>query len=196
MPDASALLHFMPAPSELDALLGRCLLREPAAQRALYLLYAGRMLGIARRYAYTIPEAEDILQDAFVKVFTHLGEFRAGGTLEGWIRRIVVTTAISHWRSGRLRHASEGPPIDENLHSQTIEPVAPEGLHIAEVLKLIEQLPHGCRVVLLLYAVDGYTHSEISELLGIQESTSKAQLSKARKQLACLYQRHNDFIRL
>ena len=186
----------MPAPCDLDALLTRCLRREPAAQRALYLRYAGQMLGIARRYAYTVPEAEDILQDAFVKVFAHLGEFRAGGTLEGWIRRIVVTTAISHWRSGRLRHASEGPPIDESLHSPAIAPVAPEGLNVAEVLKLIEQLPHGCRVVLLLYAVDGYTHGEISELLGIQESTSKAQLSKARKQLTHLYQRHNDFIRL
>lgn len=186
----------MSAAADLDDLLARCLRREPAAQRAMYLRYAGRMLGIARRYAYTVPEAEDILQDAFVKVFSHLGEFRAGGTLEGWIRRIVVTTAISHWRSGRLRHASEGPPVDEAPPSMSIEAVAPQGLKVAEVLKLIEQLPHGCRVVLLLYAVDGYSHAEIAELLGIQESTSKAQLSKARKQLIHLYQRQNDFIRL
>ncbi|WP_201980846.1 RNA polymerase sigma factor [Hymenobacter rubidus] len=186
----------MPATTDLDALLARCLRREPAAQRALYLRYAGRMLGIARRYAYTVPEAEDILQDAFVKVFAHLGDYRAGGTLEGWIRRIVVTTAISHWRSGQLRHASEAPPLDEPPASMAVDGTALEGLKVTEVLKLIEQLPHGCRVVLLLYAVDGYSHSEIAELLGIQESTSKAQLSKARKQLTYLYKRQNDFIRL
>lgn len=185
----------MLAASDLDALLIRCHRNEPAAQRALYLRYAGRMLGIARRYAYTVPEAEDILQDAFVKVFAHLGDYR-GGTLEGWIRRIVVTTAISHWRSGRLRHAIKVLPIEEALHSVAVDAAALEGLKVGEVLKLIEQLPHGCRVVLLLYAVDGYSHSEISELLGIQESTSKAQLSKARKQLTLLYQRLNDFIRL
>ncbi|WP_046243376.1 RNA polymerase sigma factor [Hymenobacter terrenus] len=186
----------MSATPDLDILLARCLRREPAAQRALYLRYAGRMLGIARRYAYTVPEAEDILQDAFVKVFTHLGEYRAGGSLEGWIRRIVVTTAISHWRNGRLRHANEAPPLEEVPRSIVIDAVALEGLKVTEVLKLIERLPHGCRVVLLLYAVDGYSHGEISELLGIQESTSKAQLSKARKQLALLYKRQNDFIRL
>ncbi len=186
----------MSTPAEFDDLLARCLRREPAAQRALYLRYAGRMLGIARRYAYTVPEAEDILQDAFVKVFAHLSEFRAGGTLEGWIRRIVVTTAISHWRSGRLRHASEAQPVEEAPSSMAIDSNALEGLKVDEVLKLIELLPHGCRVVLLLYAVDGYSHSEIAELLRIQESTSKAQLSKARKQLAELYKRQNDYIRL
>lgn len=186
----------MPDSSALDDLLARCLRREPAAQRELYLRYAGRMLGTARRYAYTVSETEDIMQEAFVKVFTHLGEFRAGGTLEGWIRRIVVTTAISYWRNGRLRHASEAPPTDAAAAAMAIDAAAPEGLQVAEVLKLMEQLPHGCRVVLLLYAVDGYSHSEIAELLGIQESTSKAQLSKARKQLAYLYQRQNDYFRL
>jgi RNA polymerase sigma-70 factor (ECF subfamily) len=187
----------MPTPADFDDLLARCLRREPAAQRALYLRYAGRMLGIARRYAYTVPEAEDILQDAFVKVFAHLQEFRAGGTLEGWIRRIVVTTAISHWRSGRLRHESEAQPVDDSTPpSMAVDATAFEGLKVDEVLKLIELLPHGCRVVLLLYAVDGYSHSEIAELLRIQESTSKAQLSKARKQLAELYKRQNDYIRL
>ena len=186
----------MPAAIDLDALLARCLRREPAAQRALYLRYAGRMLGIARRYAYTIPEAEDILQEAFVKVFEHLSEFRAGGSLEGWIRRIVVTTAINYWRTGQLRRASEAGPLAEDLENVSVSPVALTGLDVAEVLKLIEELPHGCRVVLLLYAVDGYSHSEISELLGIRESTSKAQLSKARKQLTILYQQSNNFIRL
>jgi RNA polymerase sigma-70 factor (ECF subfamily) len=183
----------MPPATDLPDLLARCLRREPPAQRALYAHYAGKMLGVARRYARSLAEAEDILQDAFVKVFTRLAEFRGEGSLEGWIRRIVVTTAINHWQSGKLRR--QHLQLDE-----TPEPAAPEAdsldrLNVAEVLALIERLPDGCRLVLLLYAVDGYTHAEIGELLGIQESTSKAQLSKARKQLLLLHQRQSNFIR-
>ena len=90
-------------PPDLADLLRRCRLREPATQRALYGRYAARMLGVARRYAASVAEAEDVLQDAFVKVFTYLGEFRAEGSLEGWVRRIVVTTALNHWQAGQHR---------------------------------------------------------------------------------------------
>lgn len=186
----------MPASSEIDALLARCARREPAAQRALYARYAGRMLGVARRYARTLPEAEDILQDAFVKVFTHLTEFRAEGTLEGWIRRIVVTTAINHWQSGRLRRQTQSTTLDDVPDPPATDSLAFDRMNVAEVLALMEKLPDGCRLVLLLYAVDGYSHREISELLNIQESTSKAQLSKARKQLQHLYLQQNNYIRL
>ena len=186
----------MPASPDLDALLARCVRREPAAQRALYARYAGRMLGVARRYARTLPEAEDILQDAFVKVFTHLPDFRADGTLEGWIRRIVVTTAINHWQSGKLRRQLQSASLDEITDQPVTDASAFDQLNVAEVLALMEKLPDGCRLVLLLYAVDGYSHREISELLNIQESTSKAQLSKARKQLVHLYQQQNNYIRL
>ena len=185
----------MPASSDLDALLARCRRHEPAAQRAFYAHYAGRMLGVARRYANSVPEAEDILQDAFVKIFAHLNDFRSEGSLEGWVRRIVVTTAINHWQSGRLRRQCLTEPV-EALPEPAVAAAALDQLNVREVLTLVEQLPDGCRVVLLLYAVDGYSHSEISELLGIQESTSKAQLSKARKQLLHLYQQQNNFIRL
>ncbi|MCR5890009.1 sigma-70 family RNA polymerase sigma factor [Hymenobacter sp. J193] len=183
----------MPVPADLEDLLLRCRRREPAAQRALYARYAGQMLGVARRYTRTVPEAEDILQDAFVKVFTYLDDFRAQGSLEGWIRRIVVTTAITYWQSGKMRR-------QQVVLDEVVEPIAPDAdvldrLTVAEVLKLVEQLPDGCRLVLMLYAVDGYTHGEISELLGIQESTSKAQLSRARKQLNVLHQRQANFIR-
>ena len=182
---------------DLDTLLARCLRREPAAQRALYARYAGLLLGVARRYAGSRAEAEDIMQDAFVKVFTHLGEFRADGSLEGWMRRIVVTTALNHWQSGRLRRQT----LTDVLADELPEPVsdaanALDRLDVAEVLTLIDQLPDGNRMVLLLYAVDGYSHREIADMLDIQESTSKSQLSKARKQLLILHQRQNNFIRL
>lgn len=180
-------------PDDLSDLLGRCLRHEPAAQRALYARYASKMLGVAWRYARSVAEAEDILQDSFVKVFTRLAEFRGEGSLEGWIRRIVVTTAINHWQSGKLRR-------QQLLLEDVAEPAAPdasslERMSVAEVLALLEQLPDGCRLVLMLYAIDGYTHAEIGEMLGIQESTSKAQLSKARKQLLLLHQRQVNYIR-
>jgi RNA polymerase sigma factor (sigma-70 family) len=183
----------MPPSTDLPDLLARCLRYEPAAQRALYARYAGKMLGVARRYARSVAEAEDILQDGFVKVFTRLAEFRGEGSLEGWIRRIVVTTAINHWQSGRLRR--QHLQLDEAPEPATPAADSLEQLTVAEVLALVERLPDGCRLVLMLYAVDGYTHAEISEMLGIQESTSKAQLSKARKQLLQLHQQQNNFLR-
>jgi RNA polymerase sigma-70 factor (ECF subfamily) len=180
--------------TDLTDLLHRCRLREPAAQRALYARYASRMLGVARRYARSVAEAEDILQDAFVKVFTRLHDFRAEGSLEGWIRRIVVTTAINHWQSGQ--HRRQQVLLDDAPEPASTDSSALDHLSVTEVLALIEQLPDGCRMVLLLYAVDGYTHGEIAELLSIQESTSKAQLSKARKQLNILHQRQINYLRL
>jgi RNA polymerase sigma factor (sigma-70 family) len=180
--------------ADLHDLLLRCRLREPAAQRQLYALYAGRMMGVARRYVRSVAEAEDILQDAFVKVFTRLDDFRAEGSLEGWIRRIVVTTAINHWQSGQ--HRRQQVLLDDVPEPPATDATALDRLGVAEVLALIEQLPDGCRLVLLLYAVDGYTHGEIAEMLNIQESTSKAQLSKARKQLNLLHQRQVNHLRL
>jgi RNA polymerase sigma-70 factor (ECF subfamily) len=152
------------------------------------------MLGVARRYVRSLPEAEDILQDAFIKAFTRLTDFRGEGSFEGWLRRIVVTTALNHWQSGQ--HRRQQIQLDD-----APEPFAPDSdafdrLGVAEVLALIEQLPDGCRLVLNLYAIDGYTHGEIAELLGIQESTSKAQLSRARKQLHLLHQRQANYLNL
>lgn len=194
-PAVRAYLAFMPAPpADLADLLLRCGRREPAAQRQLYARYAGRMLGVARRYVRTLPEAEDILQDAFVKVFTRLDGFRAEGSFEGWVRRIVVTTALNHWQNGQ--HRRPHLLLDEVPEPPAAEADAFDRLSVAEVLALMEQLPDGCRLVLNLYAVDGYTHGEIAELLGIQESTSKAQLSRARKQLHLLHQQQTSYLRL
>ena len=152
------------------------------------------MLGVARRYVRSLAEAEDVLQDAFVKAFGRLGDFRAEGSFEGWLRRIVVTTALNHWQSSQ--HRRQQLPLDDAPEPWANDADALDQLSVAEVLALIEQLPDGCRLVLNLYAIDGYTHGEIAELLGIQESTSKAQLSKARKQLHLLHQRQTSYYRL
>ncbi|HEX8326397.1 MAG TPA: RNA polymerase sigma factor [Hymenobacter sp.] len=184
----------MPLSTELTLLLAACQRQQPAAQRALYARFAPAMLGVARRYVRSLTEAEDILQDAFVKVFTRLGEFRAEGSFEGWVRRIVVTTALNHWQSGQ--HRRQQLLLDDVPEPFAADADAFDRLGVAEVLALMEQLPDGCRLVLNLYAVDGYNHGEIAELLGIQVSTSKAQLSKARKQLHLLHQQQANYLKL
>ena len=171
---------------DLELLLARCLKGEPGAQRALYARYAPTMLGVARRYAGSLEEAEDILQDAFVKVFTRLDSFRSEGSLEGWIRRVVVTTALSAYE--RDKYFRRHQPVETAYHLHSPDADALDRLSVEEVFRLIDQLPAGCRVVLLLYTVDGYSHAEIGELLGITESTSKAQLSKGRSRLVLLLQ--------
>ena len=184
----------MPLSTELNVLLAACQRHQPAAQRALYARFAPAMLGVARRYVHSLAEAEDILQDAFVKMFTRLNDFREEGSFEGWMRRIVVTTAINHWQSGQ--HRRQQLLLDDVPEPFAADADAFDRLGVAEVLALIEQLPDGCRLVLNLYAVDGYTHGEIAELLNIQVSTSKAQLSKARKQLHVLHQRQTSYLKL
>ena len=171
-------------PPDLALLLARCHRREPAAQRALYARYAPTMLAVARRYAASLPEAEDVLQDAFVKVFTHLDNFRGDGSLEGWIRRIVVSTAIDAWHHRWVRRA--GFELDDAHHLPAPDASALDRLAVDEVRALIDQLPDGCRLVLLLHTVEGYAHSEIAAALGITESTSTGQLARARQRLTVL----------
>jgi RNA polymerase sigma factor (sigma-70 family) len=176
---------------DLELLLARCLNREPTAQRALYERYAPAMLGVARRYARSMEEAEDILQDAFVKVFGRLADFRGDGSLEGWIRRVVVTTALDAYQKHKNQHLNQS--LDDAHHLTAPDGDALDRMSVDEVFRLIERLPDGCRVVLLLYTVDGHSHAEIGEMLGISESTSKAQLSKARSRLAQLLHNQENY---
>lgn len=173
----------MLAPDLLD-LLARCRRRDPAAQRALYARFADSMMSVCLRYTRSIPEAEDILQDAFVKVFHHLDAFRGEGSLEGWIRRIVVSTAIDAWHKQK-KHRTD-VDIDDARSLSAPDADALQRIGVDEVMLLIQRLPEGCRMVLIMYTIDGYTHAEIGHLLGITESTSKAQLSKARQRLVNL----------
>ncbi len=133
------------------------------------------------RYARHQMEAEDLLQDAFIKVFDHLAQFQNKGSLEGWIRRIVVNTALKNIDRKSFTHEQYGMEIREDFSST--DPGVYAQLGEAELLKLIAQLPEGYKVVFNLYAIEGYNHAEIAELLGVQESTSRSQLVKARKML-------------
>lgn len=122
-----------------------------------------------------------MLQDAFIKIFEHLDQFQSKGSLEGWIRRIVVNTALKTF--DRKSVSQEQIGIDPTWDSPDPEPIGDLQLHAEDLLQLIRQLPDGYRVVFNLYAIEGYSHQEIAEMLGIQESTSRSQLVKARKYL-------------
>jgi len=125
-------------------------------------------------------EAEDILQDAFIKVFDNIGRFEFKGSFEGWIRRIVINTALKNYSKKSFKQEQIGL---ENQPELPLDPEIYSNLEEEELLRLINRLPDGYRLVFNLYAVEGYSHKEIADLLGIQESTSRSQLVKARKML-------------
>ncbi len=135
---------------------------------------------VCRRYACDQAEAEDMLQESFIKVFTNIGQFRFQGSLEGWIRRIVVHTALRTLQKKKIRFTE----IDEDLDlAQSVNTDGLDGLSVEELLKLIGNLPDGYRLVFNLYVLEGYDHNEIAGMLEISPTTSRSQLSKARKLL-------------
>lgn len=136
------------------------------------------------RYARHHMEAEDVLQDAFIKIFDHLHQFQNKGSFEGWIRRVVVNTALKTFDRKSFTHEQYGLEIREDFSAA--EPSVFSQLSEAELLGLIARLPEGYRIVFNLYAIEGYSHAEIADTLGVQESTSRSQLVKARKMLQAM----------
>lgn len=163
-----------------EELIRGCLRGTPQSQKLLYERFAGKMYGVCLRYARSSADAADILQEGFVKVFTKLGQYGFQGSFEGWIRKIMVNTALRQYQRQRFDREESGL---ERLPDHPVDPDALSLLSEAELLKLIAQLPDGYRVVFNLVAVEGYSHGEVAETLGIQESTSRSQLTKARRWL-------------
>jgi RNA polymerase sigma-70 factor (ECF subfamily) len=157
-----------------------CLKDKEASQRALYDRYAGKMYMICLRYAKSREEAEDILQEGFVAIFDNIKKFRSEGSFEGWMRRIMVNTALKTYHKQRF-HNEQLELSDYDTHFE--DPQAVAMLSTKELLELISALPDGYRLVFNLYAIEGYSHKEIADKLGISESTSRSQLLKARKML-------------
>ena len=146
-------------------------------QHELYKRFAPLMFGVCLRYAGNTQEAEDILQEGFIKVFSKLGSFRGEGSFEGWVRRIFVNTAIEHYRK-----KIQIQPITE-YEENTIEGKylsALDDMAEKDIIHLVQQLSPGYRTVFNMYVIEGYTHKQIAEALGINEGTSKSQLSRAR----------------
>ena len=161
-------------------LLKACLQGDRLAQRDIFNMYAGKMMAVCVRYSRHRLEAEDIFQDAFVKVFTHLAEFESTGSFEGWVRRIIINTAIKNNQKKSVSHEEIGL---EHYKEDSAGPEVFSLLSEEELIKLISSLPDGYRMVFNLYAIEGYSHKEISELFNIEESTSRSQLLKARRML-------------
>ena len=161
----------------IDSLLEGCRRGDRKAQENLYKTLASRMMGICMRYAKDTFEAEDVLQMGFVKVFQKISDFRGEGSFEGWIRRIMVNTAIESYRKN-LRNLNL-VDIDE-VYDQPQNTFDMSGLELKDLLKLVQQLPNGYRLVFNLYVIEGYSHKEIAKQLGITEGASKSQLSRAR----------------
>ncbi|MFB9294942.1 RNA polymerase sigma factor [Persicitalea jodogahamensis] len=150
---------------------------DPKAQRQLYDRYASRMLGVCIRYVGDHMTAEDVLVEGFMKVFDKIGQFKSEGSFEGWMRRIMVNESLGYLR--QRKRIQEVDIIDEA--QQVVDTsLADEALETEEMLQMIDTLPIGYRTVFNLYAIEGYTHAEIAEKLGITESTSKSQLHRAR----------------
>ena len=175
--------------SEESDLIEGCIRGDRKMQYELYERFASKMYGVCLRYAANAEEAEDILQEGFIKVFKKISSYRGDGSFEGWIRRIFVNTAIEHFR-----RKSYLQPISEH-EENTIEGKyisVLDNLAEKDIIKLIQQLSPGYRTVFNMYVIEGYTHKQIGEALNISEGTSKSQLSRAKLILQDLVKKYLD----
>jgi len=159
-------------------LIESCRKGDRASQKAIYDRLASRMFPICIRYAGDRESAQDILQDGFITLFTKLEDFKGDGSFEGWARRIFVTTALMYLRKKDVLKMSDDLDLARGLKADTVTQT--QNLGYKELMELIMTLPPGFRTVFNLYALEGYSHKEIGEMLGISETTSRTQLSRAR----------------
>ena len=160
------------------ALVYKCLQNDRKAQAELYNLFSGKMFAVCMRYASDYDGACDMMQEGFVKVFKSLDRFGFEGSVEGWVRRIVVNTAIDHYRKASKLHALsdlDGVEVADSSSEHFLSKMASD-----DIIALIQKLPSGYRAVLNLYILEEYSHKEIAAMLGISEGTSKSQLARAK----------------
>jgi len=164
-----------------EAILQGCLQNNATSQRELYTRYSPKMLAVCYRFAHNREDAEDMLQEGFIKVFSQIHTFRNQGAFEGWIRRIVVHTCINHLKKNK--RFNESVDIIHANSIQVREESVPSIVQAKQIVECIRLLPMGYRTVLNLYAIEGYTHKEIAEMLDIEESTSRSQYTRAKQML-------------
>ena len=159
-------------------LVNECAKGNSKAQRALFDKFAPKMLAVCQRYLRNSQEAEDVLQDGFVKVFQKIVDFKMEGSLEGWIRRIVVNTALDTIRKNKK--LLNDVQVEEVQYKVSFTDHQFDGMDLAQLMKLIDGMPDGYRIVFNMFAIEGYSHKEIADTLGVTENTSKSQYSRAR----------------
>ena len=165
---------------DLDSVIEACLAKNPQAEKALIKMFFGFVKGIAMRYAANIEEAEEIVNDGFLKVFNNLGKYDHAKAFKAWLRTIVVNTAIDYYRkSQRYAHPVNIDDVEVmDLTEDVISKISAD-----EILALVQKLSPAYRTVFTLYVIDGYNHREIADMLGIKEGTSKSNLQDARRKL-------------
>jgi RNA polymerase sigma factor (sigma-70 family) len=164
-----------------EAMLQGCMQNDPAAQQDLYARYSPKMLTVCYRYARNREDAEDMLQEGFIKVFMQIRQFQNRGALEGWVRKIMVHTCINILKKNK-KFADSVDIIYANS-MQVREDAIPSILQAKQVVECIRLLPMGYKTVLNLYAIEGYSHKEIGDMLDIEESTSRSQYTRAKAML-------------
>ena len=176
-----------------ETMLNGCLENNAAAQEALYAYFSPKMLGVCYRFAKNREDAEDMLQEGFIKVFSQIHQYRNEGAFEGWIRRIVVHTCINILKKNKkfsdsldIAYASGVGIREENI---------PSIMQAKQVVECIRALPVGYRTVLNLYAIEGYSHKEIGQMLDIEESTSRSQYTRAKVMLEDILVKKNILLK-
>jgi RNA polymerase sigma-70 factor (ECF subfamily) len=185
------IIPFFTTEAQLIAALRR---GESRAHKLVYERFSGKMLAVCTRYCTNRDDAEEVMLDGFMRVFEKISQFREDGSFEGWIRRIMVTESLMFLRKNK--QLRQEVALDDTLAEPDYD-WADAALNENDLLRLIGQLPEGYRSIFNLYAIEGYTHAEIAELLGISEGTSKSQLSRARALLQASLkkleqQQHNE----
>lgn len=162
---------------EYKDIIHGCINGERKSQEELYRLFSGKLYAICIRYTKDMDDAKDILQEGFIKIYQKIGQFRFTGSFEGWLKRIVINTALEKYRSQRFYD-----PIDDNpnLNLEAEGGDVTDDLSARDLIMIIQELPAQYKLVFNLYAIEGYAHKEIADMLGISEGTSKSNLSRAR----------------
>jgi RNA polymerase sigma factor (sigma-70 family) len=164
-----------------DDLLHGCLHKDAAAQQEFYSRYSPKMLSVCYRFAKNREDAEDMLQEGFIRIFSQIHQFQHKGALEGWIRRIIVHTCINMLKKNKK--FNENVDIEHAQHLIIREEAVPAIIQAKQVIECIRMLPLGYRTVLNLFAIEGYNHREIADMLDIEESTSRSQYTRAKAML-------------
>ncbi len=172
-----------------EAIIKGCINNQAAAQRELYYKHSPKMLAVCYRYAHNREDAEDMLQEGFIKVFFQIHSFENRGAFEGWIRRIIVHTCINILKKNKK--FNENVDLIHASGLQVRKESIPAIIQAKQIIECIRTLPMGYRTVLNLYAIEGYSHREISQMLEIEESTSRSQYTRAKSMLENILLRKN-----
>ena len=159
----------------LDELIKQCANNDHKAQKEIYQLFAGKLFSICLKYSKNKQEAQDNFQDGFIVIFDKIGQFNFEGSFEGWLKRVMINTVLLKYRKKNVLNI-----VTEDIPDEVIVEVDDDEISLDFLLNLINELPDRYRMVFNLYALDGYAHKEISEMLQIAEGTSKSNLARAR----------------